>query len=360
MSLKLYIGKNLQKAPIVAKILVAANYTKLKLEIVEIELGKDNKTEEFKKKNPNGTIPVLEVNGKYIWESNSILKYIAKEGKVLLGENNLENVEIAQWLDFIAQNLFIPGHPIIAHACGCGKAPSKGVKKEASEKIAKAMEIFNSHLKHYTYLVGERVSIADISLVTILESLSKKHFTDEDKSKYKSVFRLYKTVSAQPQYQAVFGEGKKKVKSTFNLEEWKRKYMNTDPRTESIPYFFEKVDRKVNVVYFCDYKYPEDCQKSFMTRNLIGGVMRRFSPFAKTAFGTFVILGTEEKHTFKGMFLLESPDGEIPKTFREVDDFEIFEWRKGDFEADKERISDFLAWDRPIDGMPVIDGKVFR
>jgi elongation factor 1-gamma len=277
-----------------------------------------------------------------------------------LGENNFDCVLIAQWLDFIAQNFFIPGHPIIAHACGCGKAPSKGVRKEATEKIAAAMEIFNSHLKHYTYLVGERVSIADISLATIIESLNKKHFTDDDRSKFKSVFRLYKHVSAQPQYQTIFGNLKPKVKSTFNLEEWKRKYMNTDPRTESIPYFFEKVDRKVNVVYFCEYKYPEDCQKSFMTRNLIQGVMNRFSASTKIGFGTFVILGAEEKHTFKGMFVFESPDGEIPKIFSDVDDFEIFDWRKGDFEADKERISDFLAWDKPIDGMPFLDGKVFR
>jgi elongation factor 1-gamma len=246
---------------------------------------------------------------------------------------------------------------------GYGKAPSKGVKKEASEKITKKLQVFNTHLKNNTYLAGERLTVADIYLATVLSVLYKKHVTKEEQEKYKSVTRLFKTVSEQPQFVEVLGEEKKKapkVKSSFNLEDWKRKYMNSDARTESIPYFFDKVDRKNNCVWFCEYKYPEDCKRSFMTRNLIQGAMNRFSHCAKFSFGTFVILGTEEKHTFKGMFVFESADGEIPQMFKDVDDFEIFDWRKGDFEADYERIADFLAWDKPIDGMPVIDGKVFR
>ena len=57
MALKLYANKDNQR---IKKVLITAKYVDATIEIPPFEVGKDNKTESFLKKNPLGKIPVLE------------------------------------------------------------------------------------------------------------------------------------------------------------------------------------------------------------------------------------------------------------------------------------------------------------
>lgn len=94
MALKLHANKD---SPRIKKILITAKYVDATLEIPPFEVGKDNKTEAFLRKNPLGKIPVLETLEGYLFESNAICKYLAgtKPAAGLLGRTPLEAAQVS-------------------------------------------------------------------------------------------------------------------------------------------------------------------------------------------------------------------------------------------------------------------------
>src|SRR5881628_3139207 len=71
-------------------------YERIELDIVKGE----TRTAEFLRKNPNGRIPVLEIEpGKFLAESDAILFYLA-EGTPFLPQERWERAQVLQWLFF--------------------------------------------------------------------------------------------------------------------------------------------------------------------------------------------------------------------------------------------------------------------
>ena len=95
----------------------SGNCYKIKLltSILEIEhewlnvdiLANETHTNEFLSKNPNGKIPLLELeDGRYISESNAILSYLAA-GTALSTDDAYENAKILQWQFFELLHLLL-------------------------------------------------------------------------------------------------------------------------------------------------------------------------------------------------------------------------------------------------------------
>ncbi|MBV9522748.1 MAG: glutathione S-transferase, partial [Alphaproteobacteria bacterium] len=72
---------------------------------VAIDTGKgETRTPEFLAKNPNGRVPLLELeDGTCLPESNAILCYLT-EGSALMPADRLERAQIMQWLFFEQYN----------------------------------------------------------------------------------------------------------------------------------------------------------------------------------------------------------------------------------------------------------------
>ena len=70
-------------------------------ELVELDIVKgETRTPEFLAKNPNGRIPVLEVEpGKCLAESNAILAYVS-EGTPFLPDDRWLRAQVLQWMCF--------------------------------------------------------------------------------------------------------------------------------------------------------------------------------------------------------------------------------------------------------------------
>ena len=60
------------------KILIAAEYTGVEVEVPEFKVGEDNKKPEYLAKNPLGKIPTLETPEGCLFESNACARYIAR------------------------------------------------------------------------------------------------------------------------------------------------------------------------------------------------------------------------------------------------------------------------------------------
>jgi glutathione S-transferase len=125
-----------------------------------------SRTPEFLAKNPNGRIPLLEVPERgYLPESHAIISFLA-EGSHLIPEDAFDRARMWHWLCFEQYHL----EPNIGTARFWISILRK-TRAELGEKLIEkkksgyaALDVLEESLRGRTYLVGEKFSLADISL----------------------------------------------------------------------------------------------------------------------------------------------------------------------------------------------------
>ena len=165
-------------------------------ERVEMDIVRgETRTPEFLAKNPNGRIPLLELDdGSYLAESNAIQFYLA-EGTPLLPTGRIERAQVLEWMFFEQYS----HEPHIATARFWyhtelteerrAMLPAKRAQGEA------ALAVMDGHLRGRRFFVGESYSVADIALYAYT------HVADEggfDLEPYPAVGAWLERVRAQP------------------------------------------------------------------------------------------------------------------------------------------------------------------
>lgn len=201
-------------------------------------------------------------------------------------------------------------------------------KKNVDEAIAglyKAAKVFEDHLLVHTYLVGERITLADLFCVGLFTRAFEYFFDKKWRQENPNTTRWYETVAKQPIYAGIIPEVKfideqlkytppkkeEKPKQTpkqqekpaakpkakeaddeeeeedkpapkpkhplealpkpgLALDDWKRKYSNEETREVALPWFWENFNPQDYSLWRVDYKYNEELTMTFMTSNLIG------------------------------------------------------------------------------------------
>jgi len=59
-------------------------------------------------------------------------------------------------------------------------------------------------------------------------------------------------------------------RATFVLDDWKRKYSNSETRDDALPWFWDNVKFDEYSLWKVDYKYNDELTQVFMSSNLIG------------------------------------------------------------------------------------------
>lgn len=174
-------------------------------ERVEINILKgESRTPEFLSKNPNGKIPVLEIEpGKYLSESNAILVYLSEYTEFLPHDRFLR-AQVLQWLFFEQYS----HEPYIATSrfwiSILGKAEEYRVAIEQKRESGyAALTVMENHLSDRTFFVGERYTIADIAL------FAYTHVADEggfDLTKFPAIQAWLERVKSQSRYISITKE----------------------------------------------------------------------------------------------------------------------------------------------------------
>ena len=147
-----------------ARLLLA--HLQLDYELVELDILKgETRTAEFLAKNPNGRIPLLELeDGTFLSESNAILYHLS-QGTPNWPGDPLAQAQVLQWMFFEQYN----HEPTIAVArfwlhfleMTDERRAQLVQKQEAGRAVLKLME---DHLSDRTFIVGDSYTIADVSL----------------------------------------------------------------------------------------------------------------------------------------------------------------------------------------------------
>lgn len=148
------------------KVKLALTRLKIPFEWVAIDVLKgESRTPEFLARNPNGRVPVLELeDGTCLAESNAILWYLAA-GTPLVPETQLARAQALQWM-FFEQYSHEPNIATARYIVRyLGNPP--GRREALAAKMAPghaALGVMEGHLAVHDWFAGGNFSIADIAL----------------------------------------------------------------------------------------------------------------------------------------------------------------------------------------------------
>jgi elongation factor 1-gamma len=384
----------------------------LDLNIQLVEAGKP--TAEHLKAHPLGKYPAfLGEDGFALSESIAIAIYVTSQNEktTLLGKTKQDYASILRWMSFfnteVHPNLGAWVKPLI------GATPyNKKAVDDVAKEVARAVDAAEEHLTHHTYLVGERITLADLFSAGLLYRGFQYFFDKQWRQQHPAVTRWYETIVNQPIYTAVAEklpfletpaltntppkkpEQPKKApapkaapkpaaeeedepapapkakhplealpKATFPLDEWKRQYSNSETPA-ALKWFWENVNFDEYTLWKVGYKYNDELTMTFMSNNLIGGFNNRLEGSRKYLFGCASVYGATNDSVIEGAFVIRGQDY-LP-VFDVAPDYESYEFTKLDPTNPEDRafVEAQWSWDKPvvINGKeyPHADGHVFK
>lgn len=248
------------------------------------------------------------------------------EKTALLGKTKQDYASILRWMSFGNSEVLPKFGGWYRPLIGADPYNKKSVE-DNSKAALKAVSVLEQHLTSNTFLVGERLTLADIFVAGLCSRAFSLLLGKKWRSENPAFSRWYETIVNQPLYKEVVpeptfaDEGLKNVapkkeeapkaakpkaaaeeeppkpaprpkhpleslpKPTLILDEWKRTYSNEDVRTVAFPWFWEHYKPDEYSLWQFDFKYNDELTMTFMSNNLIGESFR----------GTFLlVLGDRE------------------------------------------------------------------
>ncbi|CAH1983708.1 unnamed protein product [Acanthoscelides obtectus] len=191
-----------------AKALIAAQYSKENVKLAtNFVFGETNKTKEFQQKFPGGKVPAFEGNdGKCLQDSNAIAYYVANDQ--LRGKTEYDRSQILQWIGFAEGEILPAACAWVFPVLGIIKVEpdTQEAFNRAKNDLKDALSILNSHLLAHTFLVGERITLADIVVACNLLNPYKFVLDPNCRKVFVNVNRWFNTLVHQPEFKAVLGE----------------------------------------------------------------------------------------------------------------------------------------------------------
>ncbi|KAM0518642.1 hypothetical protein ACHAPE_004406 [Trichoderma viride] len=381
----------------------------LDLNISLVEAGKASA--EHKKAHPLGKYPAfVGEDGYALSECIAIAIYVTSQNEktTLLGKTKQDYASILRWMSFFNTEV-APKLGAWTALLNGSKPYNKKTVDDTAKEAGAAIDAAEEHLTHHTYLVGERITLADLFSAGLLYRGFQNFFDKAWRQQHPAVTRWYETIVNQPIYSAVAeklpfldtpaltnaapkkAEAPKAApkpaaapkvaepeeeaapkakhplealpKASLPLDEWKRQYSNSET-PEALKWFWENVKFDEYSLWKVAYKYNDELTLTFMSNNLIGGFNNRLEGSRKYLFGCASVYGANNDSVIEGAFVIRGQ--EYVPVFDVAPDYESYEFIKLDPSKPEDRayVEAQWSWDKPVTvngkEYPHADGKVFK
>jgi glutathione S-transferase len=124
-------------------------------------------TPEYRAKNPNGRVPTIEDDGFVLWESNSIVRYLAMQyaPDLLYGSDIRTFASASRWLDWENNELLPPQHDMAMHVIRLAADQRDPlVLQKACKKFERALQIADDQLARTRFITSDRFTYGEIAL----------------------------------------------------------------------------------------------------------------------------------------------------------------------------------------------------
>lgn len=184
------------------KVRFAANALGLPYEYIRVNMREgEHKKPEYIQLHPAGKVPVLDDDGFVLFESNAMMKYLAGKKKSDLYPQDLkERMVVDQWIDFAS---FHVGDAVSRVTYNRFFASLRNFPVDESslkaglEFLNRYLPIIDGQLGRHAYLAGDKLTLADINLLAILDPAEVANI---DLSPYKNIVRWRKELKAKDFY----------------------------------------------------------------------------------------------------------------------------------------------------------------
>ena len=161
------------------KVLYVAEELNLPYQFKNVNLmERENRTEEFLSMNPVGKVPVIEHNGKFLFESDAICRYLADTAdSPLLPLDKFQRAQVEQWMGFFSNHL---GHWL--NSLYFEKVMKKNFKiGETDEKVCEEadkfsliqLKVLEKEMAKRDYIASDSLSIADLCAYAYIEQMDE-------------------------------------------------------------------------------------------------------------------------------------------------------------------------------------------
>lgn len=201
----MYTLYSMQRSGNCYKVRLALAQLNMPHHVVEVDILKgETHTPDFLAKNPNGQIPLLQIEPeRYLAESNAILWFLA-EGTHLVGDSPIDRAKVLQWM-FFEQHAIVPNIGA-AYFWLClvkgGRELQQHALDDWMEEGTRSLNVLDRHVGRYRYFAGDRFTIADIALYAYTHLAEQSEF---DLSPFPALRDWFARVEAQPRYVSMHG-----------------------------------------------------------------------------------------------------------------------------------------------------------
>lgn len=132
-------------------------------------LFKNTQTPEYKAMNPTSKVPTMIDGDVVIWESNTILRYLASTAAPqLTGANPADCTLVERWMDFLLAAIN-PGY--MAAFKGAKLAPEERSTEYAAQTkdLGAQLAIMDGHMAGKSFFALDKLTIADIACAPVLK-----------------------------------------------------------------------------------------------------------------------------------------------------------------------------------------------
>ena len=129
---------------------------------------------EFARVNPNGQVPALVDEDLTLTESNAILRYVCVKHSLTgwYPAAARERAQVDQWLDWNQCQLSPAVVDVVLNEVFLGEAGDVAAAARGRERLPKLAAILEARLGETAYMVGERPTIADLSIASNISHLA--------------------------------------------------------------------------------------------------------------------------------------------------------------------------------------------
>lgn len=155
------------------KACAVARYLKSPVEFRYLDLQKgEQKSPAYLALNPNGKVPTLTESGRIIWEADAVMCRLSALASSDLWPHDHRQIAVIQWFSWNAQHFTRDAgtlyfENIVKARFGIGEPHRRSVE-EAQDGFRRFAAVLNSHLENRTWLVEDKLSVADFCVAVAL------------------------------------------------------------------------------------------------------------------------------------------------------------------------------------------------
>jgi len=162
----------------------------------------NTQTAEYKSLNPTAKVPTVVDGDTVIWESNTILRYLAAAyAPALTGATPAERTEVERWMDFLLAAVNTPYLAMFKEAKLKPEERSAGYAAQEKD-LGEQLALIDAHLAGKDFVALGKLTIADIALAPVVKRCMDFPI---ERPACENVARWLAAIAARPAFQVATG-----------------------------------------------------------------------------------------------------------------------------------------------------------